>query len=236
MQAIILMTGAEDFPAAEEESKHKALLRIGEKTIIQNQIEQCLELGIERFIFVVGYDRERLCEHILRYLPGREVIFCENRCYREINTLYSLHLVYEYIADEFLIIDGEIFFKEQLLERICSERSNTQLLFKRGACSSSAMKMSVSENSRLLAIGKDIPGDKCTGEFIGIGFFARSDLEIFRTIVEQEIKKGQEKSQFEFAVNILSQQREILAVEAEAGEYLKVTSPEDQKKAFELFL
>lgn len=235
MQAIILAAGAGNRLAEVSNGMPKSMLRIGEKSIIQNQIEQCLELGVERFIFVIGYEKERLREHILRYLPDKEIFFYENMRYEDTNTLYSLYLVRENFTKDFLYFNGDVFFRERLLRHLDLNSENTQLLLKTGKCEKEEVKMIISDNGKILEIGKDLPEEQCAGEFIGIGYFARNDLELFSELLELSIAEGQENNYFEYAVNKMCSQSDIYAVVTGEDECLEIDFPEDLKKARELF-
>jgi len=235
MQAIILAAGMGRRLSKESNGLPKAMLRIGGKTIIQNQIEACLSIGIERFVIVLGYEKEHLREHIVRFLPDKEIIFIENNRYMETNTLYSLYLAREYFIDGFIYFNGDVFFGDQLLSMIDLEKKRSQLFLKSGECGDEEIKMIISEENRILEIGKNLPLEQCAGEFIGIGYFAEDDIALFSECLERGIKDGEENNYFEFAVNILCRQKELFAISTKEARCLEIDFPEDLKKARALF-
>ena len=235
MQAIILAAGMGRRLSKESHGLPKAMLRIGDKSIIQNQIEQCLSIGVDRFVFVIGYEKDHLRAHIVRFLPDKEIIFIENDRYEVTNTLYSLYLACEYFSDGFIYFNGDVFFGDKLLSLIDLDNEQSQLLLRKDECADEEVKMIISEENRILEIGKHLPLEQCAGEFIGIGYFADADLELFTECLKQGIKDGEENNYFEFAVNILCRQKELLAISTGEARCLEIDFPEDIKKARALF-
>ncbi len=92
MRAIILAAGAGrrlglDGP--------KSMIDVGGRSILRRQIDAFASVGVDDFVIVVGYQRERIAEH-LAGLPGK-FTFVVNERFAETNTVYSLYLARQYI-------------------------------------------------------------------------------------------------------------------------------------------
>ena len=102
MKALILAAGMGKRLQEASGGLPKSMIKIGDRTIIHNQIQSCLEVGILEFIFVLGFKQEQMQEHILQILNKDQVTFIENPIYSKTNTLYSLYLTTKNWDDDFI--------------------------------------------------------------------------------------------------------------------------------------
>lgn len=235
MQAIILAAGAGKRLVQVSGGIPKAMLRIGRKSIIQNQIESCLEQGVERFVIVIGYKKQMLREHVLQFLPPKQVTFIENDRFSVTNTLYSLYLAKKYFTKPFLYFNADVFYDKQLLDLLDLEGEKSQLLLKTGECGEEEVKIEMDANNRVLNIGKKLPEASCAGEFIGIAYFAGNNLKPFLGCLKEGIDNYQENNFFEYALNLLCRKYEIEAVPTGDIACIEIDFPSDLQEAERIF-
>ena len=128
MKAIILAAGMGKRLLEVSGGLPKSMIRIGEKSIMHRQIESCQKVGIEKFVFVLGYRKADLQAHILEKLAPENAVFIENPIYDKTNTLHSLYLARKQFDDDFVYFNADVLFQSDLLQKIAGKSEFSQLL------------------------------------------------------------------------------------------------------------
>jgi choline kinase len=235
MKAIILAAGMGKRLQDASAGLPKSMIKIGDKSIIHNQIESCKQAGVDDFVFVLGYKSKQLQSHILEVCSQENTTFVENPVYETTNTLYSLYLCKEYFTEDFIYFNADVMFESKLLDLIVKPSTHSQLLLETKSCAEEEVKMVIDENNRVEDIGKELPVNRCAGEFIGIAKFNQDILPEFQKALEQGIAMNQENNYFEFAVDILAKNVFLEAVPTQDIPCLEIDFPEDLQMAREMF-
>jgi len=235
MKAIILAAGMGKRLSEKTNGLPKSMIQIGERTIIEHQIKNCLEFGIQKFIIVVGYKKEILKEHILKFLNKDQVAFIENKIYESTNTLYSLWLTRDHFDSDFIYFNADVLFHKDLLGMIIHPSPYSQLLIQPKSCGTEEVKVIIDPDKKILEIGKDLEPEKCAGEFIGIAKFKRDILSEFLKAIQYGIEQKQENNYFEYAVNLLSKKVALESVSTGDLPCIEIDFPEDLIRARKMF-
>lgn len=233
MKAVILAAGMGKRLEKANIDKPKSMINFGNKSIIQYQIESCLENSIDRFIVVVGYQADMLKSHVLNFLPKDRVTFVENPIYQKTNTLYSLWLTRKYLDDNFIYFNADVLFDSRLLPKIVNNHKYSELLVEMKECAQEEVKVILDEDRRIRAIGKQLPLFKCSGEFVGVGKFVKATIPDFINYLHKGVENGEENNYFEYAVNLLSVTQKLYAVPTDNLPCIEIDFPEDLKRAKE---
>lgn len=89
-------------------TKHKTLVEINKKPVIEKIIETLLKQDIEKIIIVVGYLKEQFY-YLTKKYPNIELLSNDN--YDKYNNIYSIYKARKYLKDCF-IIEGDIYIHE----------------------------------------------------------------------------------------------------------------------------
>jgi len=235
MKAIILAAGMGKRLQTVSGGLPKSMIIINNKSIIHRQIEACLKVGIENFVFVLGYKFEELKKHILEKLNLNQVKFVKNPIYDKTNTLYSLFLARDYFEDDFIYFNADVIFRSKLLNKISQKSKYSQLLVETKKCSEEEVKVILDNELRIIKIGKKLNIADCAGEFIGIGKFNLDILPKFSHYLEKSVGMGQSNNYFEYAVNLLAKDAILKAVSTDDIACIEIDFPEDLEKAKEMF-
>ncbi|MCK4247960.1 MAG: NTP transferase domain-containing protein, partial [Methanomicrobia archaeon] len=115
MEALVLAAGLGTRLKPLTNSRSKLLIRIGGKTVIDYIIDSLKDF--DEICFIVNYEQERLREHIKQYLNLSSYnIKTRFIVQKEINGTASAISLSPY--DEFLCINGDIFFETSLIPRV----------------------------------------------------------------------------------------------------------------------
>jgi choline kinase len=110
MKALILASGTGKRLRPLTNTLPKPLLKVGDKTILDYQLESLIKHGITRLIITTGPFREKLEEHVLSGYH-LEVQFVNNPRYDSTNYIYSLWLTRDLIDSDVLLLHGDLFLK-----------------------------------------------------------------------------------------------------------------------------
>lgn len=235
MKAIILAAGMGKRLQKASGGRPKSMIKIGEKSIMHQQLESCQQVGINDFVFVLGYKKDELKQYILEKIAPENAVFIENPIYDKTNTLYSLYLTREQFNDDFIYFNADVLFKNNLLQKISSPSQYSQLLLETKSCGEEEVKMIIDDKMKIMEIGKKLPIPKCAGEFIGIGKFNKNVLPKFAEYLQYGVDNGQSNNYFEYAVDLLAKDVYLQAVPTEGIPCIEIDFPEDLQRAKEMF-
>src|SRR5919109_3038090 len=98
MRAVILAAGKGSRLNGTIGDKPKCLVRVGDRTLIERQIETFRSVGIDDIKVIVGCQADRG-----QQACGNGVSYIENTGYAQTNSLYSLWLARPLLLDGFLV-------------------------------------------------------------------------------------------------------------------------------------
>ncbi|MDA3778737.1 MAG: phosphocholine cytidylyltransferase family protein [Bacteroidales bacterium] len=109
----------------------KPMIKINDKSIIRNLIEQLIDEGIDRIIVLVGYMSKIIEEHLKEYKKEIDLIFIENKIYATTNNIYTLWLAKDYMQGGFYLFEADIFCEKALIKNLLTDnRDNIMLVGK----------------------------------------------------------------------------------------------------------
>lgn len=125
MKALILSAGVSSRLRPLTEDKHKGLLEVGGKKIIDRQLELLKKHGIRDIIIVVGYHKDKLTSHVKNAFPDLSFTFIENPDYASTNCIYSLWLARDHLKDDLIYMAGDIVMEEGVLGKILKSKNGS---------------------------------------------------------------------------------------------------------------
>ncbi|MCK4589144.1 MAG: NTP transferase domain-containing protein [Nanoarchaeota archaeon] len=117
-RAIILVAGMGSRLEPITNTVPKCLVRVKEKPILVNSLDNLAKIGIKEVIIVIGHLGEKIRNEIGDQYKGMKVIYIENKFYDKTNNMYSLWLAREYLEKGVVLLEGDTFFGEVLLRKV----------------------------------------------------------------------------------------------------------------------
>ena len=163
------------------ESTPKCLLSLGNKHFIEWQIDTLLAAGIDHVVAVVGYAAERV-SNILSKRYGNKVITVFNPFYELADNLASCWMARDHLCDEFILLNGDTLFEPSIATQLLSKNEQPVILVTdhKSSYDEDDMKV-ITQDSRLLAVAKNLPLDQVTGESIGMMRFYTNRICFIQT-------------------------------------------------------
>ena len=119
MQALILAAGMGRRLGEYTQSNTKCMVPVNGTPLIDRLMGQLSRLDLERVVIVVGYEGQKLKDHLGTSVNGLKIEYVENPVYDQTNNIYSLALAKEQLmADDTLLIESDLIFDDEMLDLI----------------------------------------------------------------------------------------------------------------------
>ena len=124
MQAIILAAGKGSRLKEKTETLPKALVLINGVPLIIRTLNILTNYEIDEVIIVVGYLKEKIKEAIGNNYKGLKITYVDNDIYESSNNIYSLFLTKDYIKDDCLLLECDLYFSKKIIDCIIDQNSD----------------------------------------------------------------------------------------------------------------
>ena len=121
MQAIILAAGMGKRLGEYTKNNTKCMVSVNGTPLIDRLLGQLSKLNLNRVIIVVGYEGQKLINHIGNNYPSLNIEFVNNPIYDKTNNIYSLALAKDkMIEDDSLLIESDLIFDDGMFDLLLS--------------------------------------------------------------------------------------------------------------------
>ena len=221
MRAIILAAGVGSRLQALSGGKPKCLVEVGGRPLILHQIEALADHGIGPVLVVAGYKAEEV-----RSVVGDRADFIVNDRYQETNSLYSLWLAREHMEGPFILLNCDLFFSPEILERLLDAPANSLAYDSTSSRGREQTKIAV-KDGRVVDIGKDVPPGSARGESLGTLKFDAEGAKAMFDAADRLIREGNERAWVIEATRAASTQVDIHAINVAGLAWTEIDFPYD---------
>ena len=164
----------------------KCCVDVGGVPLIRRTFELLNKKGFNDIAIVTGYAKE----YVDKALEGFTYTSYTNPFYRVTNSIASAWFAQEFIDvnDELIILNGDLFFEEKLLDILIKEKKSPVMLSDSSRIEDADYRFNW-DGEFLKRYGKELSNDETTGEYVGIGKFSKDDVLLFKTRVLDFIDK-----------------------------------------------
>lgn len=129
MQAVILAAGMGRRLKELTKDNTKCMVRVNGVTLIERMLRQLEKHCLSRIVIVVGYEGQRLMDHIGMLGIGTPVVFVNNAIYDRTNNIYSLSLAKEFLkSEDTLLFESDLIFEDAVIEMLLQDPRDTLAL------------------------------------------------------------------------------------------------------------
>ena len=174
MHAIILAAGRGNRLADfNPDGRPKCLLEFDGRSLLARQLDVLFQLGVNKATLVVGYEADRIIEHVGTLDSRPEVAFVYNPAFEE-GSVLSLLAAHEAMRnnDTVLVLDADVLFHPRIMQNlISSNHENCFLIDRDFAPGDEPVKIAI-HKGQMVEFRKALPADlkyQTLGE--SVGFF-----------------------------------------------------------------
>lgn len=123
MQAVILAAGRGSRLRPITDKIPKALVEVNGKPFIINQLEALSKhKEMTEVIIVVGFKKNLIKERIGDSFKEMKITYIDNDIWDKTNNIYSFWMVKDFIKEDFILLESDIFFEHKLLDYVFKNR------------------------------------------------------------------------------------------------------------------
>jgi choline kinase len=226
MKAIILAAGASKRMIEMTRDRPKCLLQLGNKSVLEHQIDCLHGNSITDVVVVTGFCGDRIRERL-----GDQATYVANPVYETTNSLYSLWLAREEAREGFVVLNSDVFFHPQMLERLlASPHPDALLVSFDDNLGEEEMKVKA-RNGRVIDISKEMDGRDADGENVGIVKFSPDGSTVLFEKIEELVKSGVVHAWAPFAFQKICSYHALYVVSTGGLPWIEMDFVEDFERA-----
>ena len=207
MKAVIVAAGISSrlYPLTKE--LPKCLLKVGGKTLIHRSVETLVDHGIDDICVVVGFQSEKLIEHL-----GTDLEFINNTDYENNNNMASLGFAKNFVNNKpFIYLHSDLLFHPEIITNLEPEHNDNLHMVDRTSNDQEAMKVLVNDGLYVRS-NKDIALDQSYGEWLGISKFSSDTSKRLFQVIDELLSENNAMSYDTSAFNRLADAGEVMPV------------------------
>jgi choline kinase len=230
MRGVILAAGKGTRLNGGTSGSPKCLAKIGGETLIERQIRELRNAGIDDIAVVTGCSAERV-----RRVCGHGITYVENHMYAGTNSLYSLWLARPLLFGGFVVLNCDVLFHPVLLRDLLTSRHEDALLLAyreahQPPFGDEEMKVMV-ECGRVRSISKQMHASRADGENVGIVKFGARGTALLVAIMDRLVAAGGLREWAPRAFSDFSRVRPLHVVGTRGFPWIEIDFPEDYQRA-----
>jgi choline kinase len=193
MKAIVLSAGQGRRLLPLTDRDPKCLLPVdGPRNVLELQLRSLARCGIRQATVVLGFGADRV-ERFLAgtRIPGLRVETLYNPFFASSDNLATCWIARIAMTGDFVLLNGDTLFEDRVLQRLLEAPPAPIIVTvdHKERYDDDDMKVTIGEEGRLLAIGKQLPPESVGGESIGMLCFRASGVRSFRDELERVIRR-----------------------------------------------
>jgi choline kinase len=212
-KAVILSAGLGTRLRPLTEKTPKCLLKIDHQTILEHQMENLTECGINEVTIVIGYEANKVKE--LCKKNAWNLNFIHNRDYLNSNNLFSLWLARETFDQGFISINSDVVFNVNILKNLLRFKADICIAVDKKVCIEEDMKVKM-EDGKVIEINKSMKTEETYGEFIGIAKFSSKGIKQLVSVLGDMPTDTRKNANLGFGIQkLIENGYEVLGVDAQ---------------------
>lgn len=122
MQAIILAAGMGKRLGEYTKNNTKCMVPVNGTMLIDRMLDQLCKLQLNRVVIVVGYEGQKLMDHLGQERKGLTIEYVNNPIYEQTNNIYSLALAKrQLLEDDTLLLESDLIFDSRILDLLLND-------------------------------------------------------------------------------------------------------------------
>jgi choline kinase len=204
----------------------KCLLEVGERTLLERQVDTLGQLGISDIVVVVGFHGNQIRRRL-----GDRARYLTNERYEVTNSLYSLWLAREELVSGVVILNSDVLAVPLLFDRLLRAPAPDAILVELGT-TFEPEDMKVTLNGlRVIDFGKDLPRERAHAHNVGIAKFGREGAVRLVECLDHLVVTGHENDWAPTAFRMFASHWPLTAVATGGLPWIEIDYVEDLARA-----
>ena len=225
-RAVILAAGNGTRMGRLTVDRPKTMLEVDGRSLIDRQLDALAACGVLDVTIVVGYQHERLRDHL-----GGRVRLIENARYKETNSLYSLWLARETLEDGAVVMNSDILVSQPLMAKLIDAPVEDGVLVDRqSTLAEEEMKVKI-WHGFAIDFSKELAPWDADGENVGILKFGPRGGRRLVEHLDALIAAGEVNAWAPRAFKAVAREWPLRAIATDGLPWTEIDFPEDLERA-----
>ncbi|MDP7135006.1 MAG: phosphocholine cytidylyltransferase family protein, partial [Planctomycetota bacterium] len=199
MKAIILAAGVGNRLGGSAAGKPKCLLNVGGRTLLHRMLDSLQRSSISPVI-VVGYEHQQIRDAVAASHPDLSVEFVRNDDFTE-GSIVSLWSAREHLAHDCLLMDADVLFPDEFLQRLIGTRHSDSFLLDRRFSNDGEAMVAAAMDGQMVGFERGISVDyDICGESVGFFKISAATGQHLLNAIEARLKNGERDEHYEAAI------------------------------------
>tara|TARA_Y100000310_G_scaffold345796_1_gene470072 strand:+ start:7473 stop:8165 length:693 start_codon:yes stop_codon:yes gene_type:complete len=229
MKAIILAAGKATRLLPLTKDTPQCMLNIGEKTILEKQIELIKKSGIEDITVITGYLSEKV-EQFCKEL-GIKTLF--NPFYEVSGMALTVWIAKEELRGDYIFLYSDILFDSKIISGLLENKEDICLAIRKDRLREEAEK--VAEENAIIKNVSKMDKNKENGEFVGIAKFSTIGTKKLIEEIHNIAKINLDTNFIKVIDNLIKKGEIVTAYDVKNASFIDIDFPDDLEKAEEFF-
>ena len=233
MKAIILAAGEARRIRPLTVDTPKCLLQVGDKAIIDYQIDNLKSAGITQVIVVTGFMAEKLEQHLTTNHPDIAWTFIRSTEYQKTYPAHGLWLAKEFLKDTVLYLNADVICHPEIISGVVTSEHDSITAIQRSAWDEEEVNVILKDDSSQIAeMGKYIAKTLNDGEFIGVTKIGKAFGPELIKVLDMFVEYEEFKKFAADAINLTIQRGHAMhALDVTHLPAIEIDTPEDLSEA-----
>lgn len=214
------------------DNTHKSLLKVGNKTILERQIEAFVKCGFSDFLITTGPFEDKLQAHIQEKFPQLKVTYINNPLFDKTNYIYSMWLAREEMKDDIILLHGDLVFEDSVVEKIIKQERSSAIVDYDEPLPEKDFKGLI-VNNEIKQIGLDIFGENAAF-LLPLYYWTKSDMARWMDEINSFVERHETNCYAENAFNQISSEIHLHPLAIKNEFCMEIDTYEDLQKANKL--
>jgi len=227
VKAVILNSGTGSRMGSFTDTNHKSMVEIYKgMPLLKYQINTIANAGIEEFVITTGHLHKQIEDRVKKWFGEKySFTFVYNHEYKTTNYIYSIYLAREFIKDDILLLHGDLYFDQEVLEKVLEEKNSCLVIDSTLPQPEKDFKARL-EEQRVLEVSTSIFDDNCV-YCQPLYKLTKQDWIIWLGKIEEFCNNGIRDCYAENALNTVTNKVEIKGLELEGKLCMEVDTLDD---------
>ncbi len=229
MKAIILAAGESKRLKPITNKKPKFLLQVGEKTIIDYQIDNLKKASVYEAVFVLGFKAEMVKEHLLKNHPDFYFTFIISEDYYKTYPAHGLWLAKEYLKEQVLYLNADVICHPEIIKRVVNDKRHSITAIQKTAWDEEEVNVILKKDTNeVIEMGKHVSRHLTCGEFIGVTKIGKVFCSTLIDVLDGFIEKKEFKKFAADSINLAIQRgQKMYALDVSKYPAIEIDTKED---------
>lgn len=214
----------------------KCLVKINNKSLIEYSIEALKSIGIKKVVIVIGYMGHKIKEKLGYNYVGVNISYINNFIYEKSNNMYSLYLAINNINEEIWILESDIIFDKNILNKNCINDIGWFVDSKIKNIDGSYIKTNKKDiviNHEIVSNERDIKEDY--KKSLGIIRCSKEGLNFLKEWLKNSIERFEENLYYDLILAQHLKTEKISAIDVNGSIWFEIDNKEDLEIARKFF-